>query len=105
MFKTALTRAAFCDTTGKFGMDTWFGSKQHSSNSTSSGSFGFNANLVSNRKMVARTSQLSENRQNTGKHCDFNRPHMRIMTSNSLILFRATMSLLMSYWREYRGKL
>lgn len=78
-------------------MSTWLGSRQHSSKRTSSGSFGFNASLVSSRNNVANMSRFSADRANTGRHCGFNKPQILIITSSSRMLLMATMSLLMSY--------
>lgn len=82
------------------GMCTWLGSRQHSSKRRSSGSLGLRVRRVSSRKSVARTSKFSAVRMKTGKHCERTKPQIRIITSNSRILFNATISLLISYWRN-----
>lgn len=64
---------------------------------SSSGSFGLSVKRVNNLYKVANTSKLSAERENTGRHCDRTKPHMRITTNNSRILFNATISLLISY--------
>lgn len=72
----------------------------HLPNNTSSGSFGFNVKRVSSLYKVARTSKFSAERENTGKHCARTSPHMRITTNSSRILFNATISLLISYYKD-----
>lgn len=66
-------------------------------NSKSSGSLGFKAKRVNCLNNVANISKLSADLENTGKHSGESSPHIRIITNNSLILLRATISLLMSY--------
>lgn len=72
--------------------------RTHLPNKISSGSFGFNVKRVRSLYKVAKTSKFSAERENTGKHCARTSPHMRITTNSSRMLFRATISLLISYF-------
>lgn len=77
----------------------------HEPSNNSSGSFGFNVKRVSSLYKVAKTSRFSADRENTGKHCERTNPHMRITTNNSRMLFKATISLLMSYCNQVSQQL